>query len=448
MEKRKNRQEFLENLINRYEGFSQSVQYIMSSKTDYNGIIDTLANLVDCEDRYRPALESYLSGVADYIVVKEDETATTILSHLQQSDKGRITVVPMSLVSNAVSNNGNLPSSNGRIQAFQQLLNFPADYQPLFQYLFNQVYLVENLSEAIEYRKQFPGVTFVTLEGEVIGQFGQITGGSRSRQVNLVGRKERLNSIRQEIETISGELSGNRQQQEEIESKLVKALQKKGEFENLLATAKQELITLEKSMASVFLLNWKSLKKRSEDLLTEREQLDNRIAQAAIEIEKLQPEIAELDARIAAFRESETTQKEALDVAEKNMRETVTLTQKRQIEYLNLVSREKEQQQQQEFLSQSSQDTEKFIEERQNRIEQHEEILDKLKQELATGENQLVELYSLRDAQEQQKNALEKQYQEMRGNINTRENELKKRQRLLLQARDRLQELEIPHQGI
>ncbi|MEJ2049090.1 MAG: AAA family ATPase, partial [Calditrichota bacterium] len=83
-EKLKSRREFLENLIENYEGFSESVQFVMSRKQEYHGLIDTLANLVDTGEEYRTALESYLEEVANYLVVEKVDTARDIINTVRQ----------------------------------------------------------------------------------------------------------------------------------------------------------------------------------------------------------------------------------------------------------------------------------------------------------------------------------------------------------------------------
>ena len=90
LEKFQSRRDFLADIIETYEGFSDSVRYVMSRKNNYNGLIDTLANLVDTDDLYKDALTSYLEVIANYVVVDRVDTAREIINDINRTEKGKI----------------------------------------------------------------------------------------------------------------------------------------------------------------------------------------------------------------------------------------------------------------------------------------------------------------------------------------------------------------------
>jgi len=440
LQKTRSKRDFLENLINSYEGFSESVQFVMSNKGNYRGIVDTLANLVDCDDEYRPALESFLAGISNYLVVEETETAREIFGKLRKDEKGRMTVVPLSLVQQLSSEDG--PVSNGQMQRFRDLVNCPANYRPLFDYLFQAAYLVDDLETAISNRKSNPKLTFVTRDGEILGDWGQITGGTVSKKVNLIGRKERYEKLCADFEELEKEISSQKSELETTGTTLQEKEAKRVEFEELLTGVNRELVELDKQVTQQR-YEVGRLTDSQKEIAAEMQTDQDKSSSIETDEKKLLPEIKELEAKVNSYREKEGSLKLKQQEAEERVREITRATQELQIAYLNLISQEKELSQKIEFMEQGITEAQSFINNRGEKIGDSEKEITRLKEENVAIDSELEASFKDRDNAEDLKNTAERQFQELRGTIHSSEAELKKKQRLWNQARERMQEVEL-----
>jgi chromosome segregation protein len=443
LEKARSRRDFLENLINNYEGFSQSVQYIMSNKSKYSGVVDTLANLVDCAPEYRPALESYLAEVSNYLIVEAVETAQEILKHLRSHGKGRLTLVPLPLLNsdNHVSKDI-LPAANSKALPLKEVVSYLENYEKLFNFLFHSVYLVPDLDTAMEMRRDFPHLTYVTRDGDILEDWGNLTGGTAANQVGLIGRKDQYERLVKECAELEEQLSARKQELQNALNELQQKEAKLQEFAELQKSLQDEMIELEKKLN---LRNYEinRLQEAATGMEKEIEILNESFSVIEEKKAALEPKIQKLREKAEAYQSQEKTVQADVQEAEKHLKELTRQTQEQQIAYLNLTSREKELNQRREFIVQSVQEAEKFIADREKRVIENEGQIKLLQKESKEIEADLETAYQERDEAEKQKNEIEKHVQELRSIIQSSEVELKKRQRLWNQARERVQELEL-----
>jgi chromosome segregation protein len=442
-EKLRSRKDFLEDLIKNYEGFSQSVQYVMANKSRYAGVVDTLANLVDCAPEYRPALESYLSEVSNYLIVEAVETAQEILKHLRSHGKGRLTLVPLPLLnSDNHASKGTLPVANGKVLPLKEVVSYPDNYEKLFNFLLHSVYIVSDLDAAIEMRRNFPHLTYVTRDGDILEDWGNLTGGTAANQVGLIGRKDQLKKLVKECLELEDQLSARRQELQNASNELLQKEAKLQEFADFQNSLQDEMIELEKKLS---LRNYEinHLQEGAAELEKEIETSTEILSELGEKKAVLQPEIKKLQEKAEAYQSQEKEMQANVQEEEIRLKKLTQHTQEQQIIYLNLTSQEKELTQKRQFIEQSVHEAESFIADREKRVIANEGQIKLLQKESKEIEAELETAYQERDEAEKQKNEIEKQVQELRSAFQSSEAELKKRQRLWNQARERVQELEL-----
>ncbi len=442
LEQVKSRREFLERLITSYEGFSESVQYVMSRRKQFGGLIDTLANLVDTSEKYRPALESYLQEIANYLVVEEENTAREILQEIRHHKKGRLTLVPLSLLHPARNGAADPSVFNGKAVPLKQVVNFDKQYQKLFNFLFDRVIVVPNMESGLSWYKKHPEFNYLTLEGEFIGDWGHITGGESGRSVNLIGRKqqfarlqEEYERLRQQFQTVEEQLSRLRQESQERENKLQ-------EFTRLLEEQQTNVRQLEQRWHQQQ-YETRRLHERLEELRTETDQLRQEVEQLRSKADKLKPQIHQADLKQQQYRETEEQLNRQVEEAEREYRQVAHQVQKLQMEYLSKQNRLNELARKEEYLNTRRKETRQRIEQLHQEIAEFQGEITRFREENTRLRKELEQLYQQRDAVEKEKEEVESQYQGLKSLIMAREEAAKKLHRRWNQAQERFRELEL-----
>jgi chromosome segregation protein len=441
-EKLKSRREFLENLIENYEGFSESVQFVMSRKQEYNGLIDTLANLVDTGEEYRTALESYLEEVANYLVVEKVDTARDIINTVRQQNKGRLTLVPLPLLKTSRNGKPDISQLKGKIVPLKDVVKFDSRYQKLFDYLFDRVILVEDIESALTWHKEYPDFKFLTREGDLLGEWGKITGGNSQHYLNLTGRKDQyqkvqkrqtdlekeLNDLKNEIETKRKELSDKRKRQDEFTGMLA---EQQKEISQLTQEIHQQSFEIKRYLENI------------DELSTGLNTASQKIAELQEQEIHLKPAVQESERRQQAFREEESRLTKETDAADHNFRELSKQTQQFQIDFINKQNQVKEIAQQIEFAQKTLEETHARIETNRKDIEVYRNNIGEKQIEIDQTGKILEGLYGSRDIVEKEKLKVENNYQGLKSVIMAREDEIKKLHRRWNQALERLKELEL-----
>jgi chromosome segregation protein len=443
LEKSRSRKDFLKRLIENYEGFSESVQYVMSHKSDYKGLVDTLANLVDIKDEFRLALESYLAEISTFLIVEEVNTARDILYHVREQGKGRLNLIPLPLInSNYRLHNSILPAGNSQITSLKELINYDTTYEDLFCFLFDRVFLVENLDDALKLRNDYPDLTFVTKDGDILRDWGNLTGGMQNSRIGLIGRKNQFESTAEELDGLELKHKGLEEELSRTNKNLEHKIEQLLHKQEALKKWEMDLNTI-RGEVNKRSYEISHLTETLQNIETEITTLQEKQKQLCQREKELNPLIREMDEKIKTYYSLELEMREVQTGQENQLKLITDATQKLQFEFLNLNSLEKEKQQKLNFIEQNNRESQNFIQQREMNIQNLDEEIQKLQKINQESDVELESTFQKRDVIEKDKNGLEQQLNDMQSNIQTNEIELKKKQRLWNEARERLQQLEL-----
>ena len=447
LEKSQSRQDFLKGLIENYEGFSDSVQHVMSQRQNYHGIVDTLASMVDTSDQYRLALENYLESVGHYLVVNELDTAREIFREVQLQQKGRLTILPLPLLTRLEQNPEKFPVVNGGAVFLKNVVRYDRQYENLFRVLFNRVIVVSDLDTALGFQQQWPEYQYITRSGDIVGGWGEITSGTSEVRLNLTGRRAEF----EELSKNTSQLQDTLQQQEEKINQQRERLQKKRErlqeFENLQQEYQKNHAALEQQ--------YHQQKYESDRLVERLGEIGIEIQQVTFRIEELtgreqllQPVVLSADTRQQDLQNEETRMSQELEKTEQRFSQIFQQTQHIQLNYLNRQSQLKELQQKTEFLQQSETENVERTAEARQEITNFLKLIENIQTENNTFRTDLDHRYQERDKIEKEKLEVENNYQALKSLILSREEEIKKLHRRWNQSLERLKELELKIQEI
>ncbi|MBR5926283.1 MAG: hypothetical protein IKZ78_02860, partial [Firmicutes bacterium] len=194
------RAHLLEDLEKSYEGYNGSVRFMMNQNLD--GIIGALGELLIVPKGCELAVETVLGGKLQNIVCRDDSTAKQAIELLKKNQAGRLTFLPVkNLRPQSPIETDELKDCKGFLGLASEMVSTKGGYESVVDYVLNRVIICDNLDNAIEMTKAYPGpYKAVTLDGEIINAAGAITGGSLKNNVgNILSRKSELEQLGKDI---------------------------------------------------------------------------------------------------------------------------------------------------------------------------------------------------------------------------------------------------------
>jgi chromosome segregation protein len=210
------RVDFLNGLVDRLEGYSDSVRHLLRSR-DWSPVqCGTIADVVNTRDELRVAIEAALGDATHYIVVNDVPEAVSGLHNLKHHRKGKATFVCLARIPQVKAAPSPI-AGDGVIGWAIDHVRFEDRYDNLFQYLLRNVLLVRDSDVAISSLRESPQLRCVTLDGDIFDANGLIRGGSHGQEEGgLIGKKDQIAQLNTEVQDLKRRLEEN---QERIEAK-------------------------------------------------------------------------------------------------------------------------------------------------------------------------------------------------------------------------------------
>ncbi|ACX72405.1 chromosome segregation protein SMC [Methanocaldococcus vulcanius M7] len=268
----------------------RTIKEILNAKLP--GVIDIVGNLGKTKIEYKTAIEVSAGNRLNYLVVKRMEDAVRAIKYLKERKLGRATFLPMDRIEGRETV---FINEKGVVGRAIDLVEFDEKYRDVFEYVFGNTVIVENIDVAKELSKKYRKVRFVTLDGDVIEPSGVMIGGTfKSRaKIKVDVDLNKLNRIADEIIKIENELKSLKDEIDRLNEIIRKNLSKKMEIENTLEIIKKNemrrMEILEKNSSLI-----KELTLKNEEILDEIEELNLEKEEILRNIEKIEKKIDEL----------------------------------------------------------------------------------------------------------------------------------------------------------
>ncbi|HIZ70183.1 MAG TPA: chromosome segregation protein SMC [Candidatus Atopostipes pullistercoris] len=234
LERAKAKQSSLKEMQDNYAGYYAGVRAVMKQKDHLDGIIGTVAELMEIPNKYVQAIDTVLGSSSQFIVVENEKSARDAINYLKQAKKGRATFLPLSTIkarnlSPKVKNQ--IAQMPGFIGIANELVTNDNRVQSIIDNLLGQTIIADSLESAnkiarlIQYRNRV-----VSLEGDVINAGGSMTGGGRQNNKNpIFSHKVELESLTKfisENEKLLEQLINNRNKIEREKDNLEQEVEK------------------------------------------------------------------------------------------------------------------------------------------------------------------------------------------------------------------------------
>ncbi|HEY5467427.1 MAG TPA: chromosome segregation protein SMC [Clostridia bacterium] len=287
------------------EGYSEAVKQIMSRGAE--GVIGTVGDLFQVEERYEMAIETALGNAVQNIVTDNEAVASREIAYLKEQRLGRATFMPLTTVSGRILEKALIDRAAG-MPGFEGIAvdraRFDKRFDRVADNLLGRIVLTDTLDNALAMARAF-GYSFriITLDGEVLVPGGSITGGfSRTRTSGLLGRAREIERLTRETDAMQEKIRVL-----EAETPIAeKAMLEKGQIHAALGKTLNDLSherVREESRRLSLQRDAERLSARIAMLRAELEQLDSQRCAILAEAKIMESEAAEIERRIAAIRE-------------------------------------------------------------------------------------------------------------------------------------------------
>jgi chromosome segregation protein len=299
IDSKRNQYNLTKSLVDNLEGFPDAIKFLYKSKT-WQKPAPLLSDLIICQQEYKSLIESYLEPYMNFFVVETTEDAIEAIHLLNNQNKGRANFIVLSELEDLEAG----PTlSTSKLKAAYEVVSADDKYQHLLRYILHNVYISQDLP-ADFYNGDHR--TFILRDGSIIKKPLSLSGGSVGLfDGNRIGRKQNLDNLAQELETLVKEADGlkiriNTQHQvlenlkQETQQDAIKDLEKH------IALTQQELIAIRIRHEQHTLVQQNSQQKETE--LTQRlEELRYKSYELVPQAEMLQQDLLRIESDLGSF---------------------------------------------------------------------------------------------------------------------------------------------------
>ncbi|MFA6540951.1 MAG: chromosome segregation protein SMC, partial [Bacteroidota bacterium] len=217
IDRRRSRLEFLKGLVESHEGFSEGAKYLLANDQWKDVLLNTVADAMTTDARYRIAVESAVGEFTNYIIVNSIDEAHRGVELLKNSNHGRATFICLELIPAVDPQHEVLPAA-GVIGWARSVITCDKTFSALCDFLFDNTVIVEDIQTAKKLVKKNPLYRCVTLDGELVTGNGVLRGGSnRNEDGGIIGKKQQIDELNRELAELEARSGTLRKEIEEKE---------------------------------------------------------------------------------------------------------------------------------------------------------------------------------------------------------------------------------------
>ncbi len=273
-------------MIASYEGYGSGVSALLGEKDRFEGLIDTVANLITVEPEYAAAVESALGESAQYVVVGERTVAESAIDYLRENDLGSVTFLLLDQIPAAVDTaTVNLgPDTSGILARAREVVTAVAGYDRLADLLFGELLIVTDRRTARQIQAEH-NLPTVSLTGEFSSTSYQLEGGS-GREARLVGREARLTVLHEKLAWAGAELARLRFEKNRQDSECQDIAARQAQLADKLQQIGRDLSELDLARSKTELQR-KNVRERRSELESRISDLDEKSAGYQVKLDQL-----------------------------------------------------------------------------------------------------------------------------------------------------------------
>ncbi|MFC6464498.1 chromosome segregation protein SMC [Marinilactibacillus sp. GCM10026970] len=312
-----------------YAGYFAGVKAVMKYRSRLEGIVGTVADLIEVPKPYLEAIDTVLSSSSQFVVVENEKAGRQAIQHLKATRAGRATFLPITTIQSRLIRS-DVKQAASEIEGFvgiaSDLIQYESHVSNILENLLGNTIVAETLDAAnaiartVNYRYRV-----VSLQGDMMNAGGSMTGGGGKRSSNshLFSQKKELKELEifideteKTVDLRRQELTRDKEQRKKLSNK-IEEVRSAGEekrvderqLQNELNSVEekrtrlsreQQALTYESNQAEKELTE---NQKRLEDIATSRKQIDEQMTSQKREMNELSAEREDIEAQKITLQE-------------------------------------------------------------------------------------------------------------------------------------------------
>lgn len=315
----------LENLQNNFEGFEEGVKQVMmwqrsrpEMHADGSVSLQPMAEIVEVPAEFELAMESALGNRLQLLVGDSGDAVLSAVDHLKSSQGGRSSFMAREWAAGEnYADSETLKNEAGVVKFLSDVVSIPEARRGQVNPFFKDIVVVDSIRAALRLRAQYPGRTFVTMDGDCLSSDGVLTGGgSQSADSGLLKRRREIKELSQQREEWAGKTSLAQLSLQKLEAQLQKvseemesAKRRHIEKEMLVTALKKDLERAENELQNAEIAVNRQIQEMSREeanlvrLQGELEEVQERLEEMRGKRVELETTVATLDAEYMSSRQ-------------------------------------------------------------------------------------------------------------------------------------------------
>ncbi len=322
---KQNRIEFLNALLESYEGLPEGVKFLDADKGKTFGL-GALSDLIATDEQYKLAIDVALGAALSFYISRTEAEARQAIAALKSADKGKLTFIVLEKLSET-----SLPESpnvDGLRRAID-VVRCSDDVRLVVRQLLSNVFLAESLEQARVLSVKYPHATFATLSGELHAHATLRGGSNKGSETLRIGKRE-------ELERLESERANLLSQIQELEQNIASHTRTLDSID--LAMLEQRMRDIEQRItAQEKRLSQQSFEQTSFE--NERLSLDERITFDQTESQKfvdelasIAPMLSSLESKLSELNRQIETERETVSASERKIKKFVSSVRQKELE--------------------------------------------------------------------------------------------------------------------
>ncbi|UEG55376.1 chromosome segregation protein SMC [Mucilaginibacter daejeonensis] len=419
LDAKQNEYNLTKSMVDNLEGFPESIRFL-KKQADWAKNVPLFSDILFCQEDYRITIENYLEPLMNYFVVEDRESAIKAIGLLRNASRGRAQFFILNEFKDLA--NGPVHVQQGWVPALQ-VIEVDARYRPLCDHLLRNVYLIDDTAETALNASPVPDdVVLLGTSGKFSKTRLIMAGGSVGLfEGKRIGRAKNLENLAKEIRQSEQQIGQLKASQETLQSKLA-ALKASGKAPDILQK-QQELNRLHTELVTVTT--------RREQYQTFITNSRNRKDDIARKIATIQEDEQKLIPQLAELRTQKEIQSDQLLDKQQAFNELNEYTTVQSNAYNQENIRFHQQQNKVSGLVKDLEYRESQQDNLEGRIRTNSAEMEKVQAALLEtlqhsdlSDDELLDMYTQREALEKATKTAEEEYYKGRGAINETENDI------------------------